>query len=662
MEKTMIVLLVDDSSLYRTIVGKGLTGIGVSLESADSGREALQLARSQRYDLVAIAMQLRDMDGIALTQQLRELPAFHHVPIIILTGSVSREVSLRAESKGVTEIFRKQDVGELVQFMRRFLVRFRELAGRVLYVEDNQAQLQAMQATLREWGLLIDAFPNADLAWQPFMEHDYDLVITDIVLDGRMSGSRFVNRIRRQEGAKGDVPVLAVTAFDNAARRIELFHLGVSDYVTKPVLPEELYSRIQSLISTKQIADRDRQLRRAVEHAEQASRAKSAFLANMSHEIRTPMNGVMGMIDMARRRMDDAKGCDLLDKAKLSAERLLGLLNDILDFSKIEAERMVLEDVPMQLADSIGNVVGTLDYKAGEKGLQLIVDMPGDLARAPLRGDPLRLGQILLNLVGNAIKFTKHGSVTLRARSVAESPDRMQVRFEVSDTGIGIDADAQGRLFQSFEQADNSMAREFGGTGLGLAISKRLVHLMGGSIGVESTIGQGSTFWFIVPLKKREPGVVKPEPIANGCTAEQSLLLEYPGTRILLAEDEPITQEISRGLLEDVGLLVDVAEDGRQALALARQNGYALILMDMQMPGMSGLEAAKAIRADSLNRVTPILAMTANAFDEDRDACFAAGMNEHISKPVVPQRLYETLLVWLRRTMQRRQTGGVSLE
>ena len=210
----MIVLLVDDSSLYRTIVGKGLTGIGVSLESADSGREALQLARSQRYDLVAIAMQLRDMDGIALTQQLRELPAFHHVPIIILTGSVSREVSLRAESKGVTEIFRKQDVGELVQFMRRFLVRFRELAGRVLYVEDNQAQLQAMQATLREWGLLIDAFPNADLAWQPFMEHDYDLVITDIVLDGRMSGSRFVNRIRRQEGAKGDVPVLAVTAFD----------------------------------------------------------------------------------------------------------------------------------------------------------------------------------------------------------------------------------------------------------------------------------------------------------------------------------------------------------------------------------------------------------------------------------------------------------------
>lgn len=194
------------------------------------------------------------------------------------------------------------------------------------------------------------------------------------------------------------------------------------------------------------------------------------------------------------------------------------------------------------------------------------------------------------------------------------------------------------------------MAREFGGTGLGLAICKRLVHLMGGSIGLESTVGQGSTFWFVVPLKKREPGVVKPVPIANGLTAEQSLLREYPGTRILLAEDEPITQEISRGLLEDVGLLVDVAEDGRQALALARQNGYALILMDMQMPSMSGLEATRAIRTDSLNRATPILAMTANAFDEDRDACLAAGMNEHISKPVVPQRLYETLLVWLHRS------------
>jgi CheY-like chemotaxis protein len=222
----------------------------------------------------------------------------------------------------------------------------------------------------------------------------------------------------------------------------------------------------------------------------------------------------------------------------------------------------------------------------------------------------------------------------------------VQVRFEVSDTGIGIDSEAQARLFQSFEQADNSMTRKYGGTGLGLAISKRLVTLMDGQIGVESRPGLGSTFWFVVPLKKREPSAT-PTPTSVPKTAEERLQTEFVGTPILLAEDEPISQEVSRCLLEDIGLVVDIAEDGQQALALARRNTYALILMDMQMPRMNGLEATKAIRADSLNTTTPILAMTANAFDEDRGACLAAGMNEHISKPVDPEKLYETLLAFL---------------
>jgi CheY-like chemotaxis protein len=347
--------------------------------------------------------------------------------------------------------------------------------------------------------------------------------------------------------------------------------------------------------------------------------------------------------------MVDVKGLDQLDKAKLSAERLLGVLNDILDLSKIEAERMVLEAVPLQLADSVENIVGTLGHKATEKDLRLTTDLPDELAHAPLQGDPLRLGQVLINLVGNAIKFTERGEVILRARSVGETPEVLKVRLEVSDTGIGIDAEAQSRLFHSFEQADNSMTRKYGGTGLGLAISKRLVQLMGGEIGVVSTSGQGSTFWFVVPLTKRETIAVPPAPTFTGLAAEQRLQAEYAGTRILLAEDEPITQEVSRGLLEDVGLVVDVAEDGQQALELARRNRYALILMDMQMPAMNGVEATQAIRANSLNVTTPILAMTANAFDEDRHVCLDAGMNDHIAKPVQPDKLYERLLAWLSR-------------
>ena len=396
------------------------------------------------------------------------------------------------------------------------------------------------------------------------------------------------------------------------------------------------------------VATRTSELATAKDAAEAANIAKSTFLANMSHELRTPMNGVMGMIKLAHKRMADPKGLDQLDKAKLSAERLLGIINDILDLSKIEADCLTLETIQFTFADVFANVPRLLGDKAEEKQIALLVDLDPQVPRLSLIGDPLRLGQILINLSGNALKFTDHGSITVRARLLEDHPEDVLLRIEVADTGIGIAPEDQVRLFTSFEQADGSMTRKYGGTGLGLAISKRLVHLMGGEIGVTSTPGQGSNFWFSVRLGKSSK-IVAPAPIFPGKTADERLIDEYTGTRILLVEDEPINQEVSRGLLEYAGLVVDLADDGLQALELVKQNTYALILMDMQMPNMNGIDATRAIRALPANIQTPIVAMTANAFDEDRQDCLDAGMNDHVAKPVDPNKLYETVLAWLEK-------------
>ena len=395
------------------------------------------------------------------------------------------------------------------------------------------------------------------------------------------------------------------------------------------------------------VSERTAELARAKDAAEAASRAKSTFLANMSHELRTPMNGIMGMIDLVWRKISDAKMKDQLAKAKFSSQHLLNLINDILDISKIEAERLQLEKTDFKFGEIIANLSSLLGQKANEKRLALYIDLPPEIAAQPLLGDPLRIGQILLNLTGNAIKFTENGSITVRVRQIESSAEQVLLRCEVEDTGIGVlPADAQ-RLFSAFEQADDSTTRKFGGTGLGLAISKRLAQLMGGEMGVEGASHPGSIFWFTARLdKSTSQKGVRPEPVDLE-SAEHRLQTKFSGTTVLLVEDDPINREVSCSLLEDIGLLVTPAEDGAIALELAKARHFDLILMDMQMPNMNGIDATRAIRAGSLNMKTIIVAMTANAFDDDRRACIDAGMNDHISKPVKPEILFETLLHWL---------------
>jgi PAS domain S-box-containing protein len=421
----------------------------------------------------------------------------------------------------------------------------------------------------------------------------------------------------------------------------------IQDITARKLAELELESHRQQLEHL--VRERTAELSVAKEAAEAASHAKSAFLANMSHELRTPMNGVLGMISLAQRRMTDPKGLEQLDLATESAVHLLQLINNILDISKIEAQRLVLEESDFALNDVFERIQTLLGQIAADKGLVLKLIAAPDIAGGQFRGDALRLGQVLVNLASNAIKFTETGAVTVQVRSVPGIADDVTLRFDVIDTGIGISPEDQSRLFTAFEQADNTMTRRYGGTGLGLAISKRLVEMMGGQIGVESTPGQGSDFWFTARLRKAVFSAI-PKQAQNDEPPEARLKRDWNGTRILLAEDEPVSQQVACGLLARAGILVDLAEDGQQALALARTNHYALILMDMQMPVLNGVEATRAIRAESLNTVTPIVALTANAFEEDREICLAAGMNDHIPKPISSPLLYQTILAYVEGT------------
>ncbi len=445
-------------------------------------------------------------------------------------------------------------------------------------------------------------------------------------------------RLRRADGEYRWLRDDGNPRYDSAGRYLGYIGYCVDITDTKRAAAElELHRQhLEALV-----AERTAQLSLAKHKAEAANVAKSAFLANMSHEIRTPLNAVIGMAHLLKREGLTATQAARLERIDDAGKHLLEVLNAVLELSKIESGKFDLREVPLDVGELLSGAVALLQDRAVGKGLQLTAEKPA--FSCAFLGDAVRLREALLNYLINAIRFTAAGRIVVRARLVADAADRATVRFEVLDTGHGIAATDLARLFTPFEQVDNTSTRAHGGTGLGLVITRRLAQLMGGEAGAESTVGAGSTFWFTAQLKK----TVRTVPAARAVErvdAYAVLSTAHAGRRVLLADDDVVSTEVSRFLLEDANLVVDAAGDGALAVQRAAERQYDAILMDLQMPRLNGLEATRRIRVLPGYADTPIIALTASAYHEDRTACLAAGMSDFLPKPVEPETLYRVLL------------------